>query len=125
MTTLLFDKIKAAPQGRIVNVSSLAHEGAKKQMGGLNMKDINWEQSYVPWHVYAQSKLANVYFTKKLAQKLEKEKIKNVKVVSLHPGVVRTELGRYMATNCCALFIQKVLCCPVAHLFLKSSWQGA
>ena len=106
LTTLLMDKIKAAPQGRIVNVSSLAHEGAKKQMGGLNMKDINWEMSYVPWHVYSQSKLANVYFTKKLAMKLEEEKVNNVKVVSLHPGVVRTELGRYMATNICALFVQ-------------------
>ena len=83
-------------------------------MGGINMKDINWEQSYNPWHVYSQSKLANVYYTKILAMKLEKEKIQNVKVVSLHPGLVRTELGRYMATNICALFIQQVLCCPVS-----------
>ena len=117
LTTLLFDKVKAAPFGRIINVSSLAHDGATRFIGGLNMKDLNWEQSYNAVNVYSQSKIANIYFTKKLAQRLDKEKITNIKVVSLHPGVVRTELDRNMITNKCVFFMSRVICFPVGMLF--------
>ena len=113
LTNLLFDAIKASPEGRIINVSSMAHELSTKDIGGINIKDMNWVDSYDASHAYFQSKLANVYNTKLLAQKLEKEKIFNVKVVSLHPGIVRTELFRYMADNVCFLFFQKVLCMPM------------
>jgi retinol dehydrogenase 12 len=60
--------------------------------GVINFDDINYEKApYNPYTVYAQSKLANVLFTKELQQKLDES---NVKCVSLHPGIVRTELGR-------------------------------
>jgi len=44
---------------------------------------------------YGSSKLANILFTKSLASKLERKNSKTV-AVSLHPGVCRTELGRYI-----------------------------
>ena len=87
LTNLLLDKMTSNEEARIVNVSSLAHVGAK-----INFDDINSDKDYAPWVAYGQSKLANIYFTKELAKRLPS----NVKTVSLHPGVVRTELGRYM-----------------------------
>jgi hypothetical protein len=37
----------------------------------MNWEDINWEKSYSPIRAYAQSKLANILFTKELAKRLE------------------------------------------------------
>lgn len=91
LTKLLLEKVKAAPEGRIVNLSSLAHGTGK-----MNFDDIHHEKSYVPWDVYSQSKLSNILFTRELEKRLKKEGATNVKVCALHPGVVRTELGRYM-----------------------------
>lgn len=93
LTDLLMEKIKAAPQARIVNLASLAHETCKN--GGLDFDDLMWKKSYNEWQVYSASKMSNIYFTKGLAKKFEAENITNVKACSVHPGVVRTELARY------------------------------
>ena len=37
----------------------------------MNWDDLNWEKSYSPIRAYAQSKLANILFTKELAKRLE------------------------------------------------------
>ena len=93
LTKLLMEKLKASPEARIVNLSSMAHTmGTNK----LNFDDLMWENNYNSWGAYGASKLANVYFTRQLAKRLQDENVTNVKVCSLHPGVVRTELGRYM-----------------------------
>jgi len=39
----------------------------------LNFDDLMCEKTYIPWEAYMQSKLSNVYFTKQLAENLEKE----------------------------------------------------
>jgi len=95
LTNLLLNKIKASSEGRIVSVSSLAHEG---NMGPktIDFNDLWSKDSYDPMKAYFYSKLCNVYFTRYLAKILEKEGVKNVKCCSLHPGVVRTELSRYL-----------------------------
>jgi len=95
LTNLLINKVKASKEGRIINVSSLAHKGAGKQKT-IDFSDFWAEKNYVPWTSYFYSKLSNVYFTRQLAKNLQDEGITHVKTVSLHPGVVRTELGRYM-----------------------------
>ena len=72
-----------------------------------------------------QSKLCNVYFTKHLAQIFKDEGVNNVKVCSLHPGVVRTELGRYMFDGkpiMQALFM--TFAYPIMLIFTKSPLQG-
>jgi len=89
LTNLLLDRIKKAPEGRIVNVSSLGHTLAK----GLNLDTINSKDKYNPYDAYHKSKLANVLFTKALAKRLEGT---SVTTNSLHPGVVDTELGRHL-----------------------------
>lgn len=50
------------------------------------------DKNYQPWDAYGQSKLANIMFTYQLAKRLKPAD--NITVNALHPGVVRTELGR-------------------------------
>ena len=88
LTNLLLDKIKQAPEGRIVMVSSLGHTLASK----LDLDTINSEAHYSPYIAYFKSKLANVLFAKALAKRLAGS---DVTVNSLHPGAVVTELQRH------------------------------
>ena len=89
LTNLLLDKIKQAPEGRIVNVSSIAHT----LCGPLDLDTINSEEKYSSFGAYNKSKLANVLFTKQLAKRLEGT---NVTTNCLHPGGVDTELQRHL-----------------------------
>ena len=114
LTNLLLDRIKEAPAGRIVVVSSLAHKRAKE----INFDDINSTQSYDRKFAYGQSKLANNLFTIALHKRLAET---NVIVNCLHPGIIYTELGRYMKIS----LWMKVLLLPVGLLILKTPWQGA
>jgi len=90
LTNLLLDRIKAAKQGRIVNVSSLAHWFIKK----FDVNNLNSEKDYSKLKVYNVTKLANLLFTRQLAKRLEGT---NVTVNALHPGAVTTGLYRHFA----------------------------
>ncbi len=89
LTNLLLDRIKEAPAARIVNMSSSLH----KRCEGISFDDLNMERSYNPQRAYAHSKLATILFIRALARRLEGTK---VTVNVLHPGIVRTDLGRHM-----------------------------
>eukprot|EP00878_Enallax_costatus_P009201 GHUV01009619.1.p1 GENE.GHUV01009619.1~~GHUV01009619.1.p1 ORF type:complete len:323 (+),score=85.49 GHUV01009619.1:886-1854(+) len=77
---------------RIINVASTAHV-----FGQINFGDIQSERNYDRWRAYGQSKLANIMFTYELAKRLQPST--NITVNCLHPGVVRTELPRYLMTD--------------------------
>jgi NAD(P)-dependent dehydrogenase (short-subunit alcohol dehydrogenase family) len=81
-TNLLLDKIKAADAGRIINVASNAHKGAK-----FDPENLQQEQSFSSLNAYSVSKLCNILFTMELAERL---KGTNVTANSLHPGFVDT-----------------------------------
>ncbi len=66
LTFLLMDLLKHSAPSRVINVSSLAH-----QMGKIHFEDLNSEKSYHSAKAYAQSKLANVLFTRELATRVE------------------------------------------------------
>lgn len=66
LTNLLLDTIKASAPSRILNVSSTAH-----MRGKIKTKDFNNSENYEPSEAYAQSKLANILFTRELAKKLK------------------------------------------------------
>jgi len=120
LTKLLLEKIKASPEGRIDNLSSLAHETGK-----MNFDDIHHEKKYIPWEVYSQSKLSNILFTRGLNGQLNKEGATHVKTVACHPGVVRTELGRYMFEGQkCKQAMFLVFGGPFFFLMTKSPWWG-
>lgn len=88
LTNLLLERLKSSAPSRIVVVSSAAYI-----CGRINKDDLNSEKHYSKFlGAYCQSKLANILFTRKLAEMLRNT---GVTVNCVHPGIVRTELGRY------------------------------
>jgi NAD(P)-dependent dehydrogenase (short-subunit alcohol dehydrogenase family) len=71
-----------------VVVSSGAHKGARR---GLDFDDLQSERKYKWMDAYNKSKLANIYFARELARRLDGT---GVTVNALHPGFVRSEFGR-------------------------------
>ena len=76
--------------GRVVVVSSGAHAYAKQ---GLELDNLSGEKDYDDWRMYGRSKLANILFASALNKRFEGT---NRKANSLHPGVIRTNLGRHI-----------------------------
>lgn len=89
---------------RLVVVSSSAH-----LIPGMDLDDLNWtKRKYSAWGAYGSSKLANVLFAYELARRLPSPAASSssssdgaapVAVNALMPGVVRTELSRYIMPN--------------------------
>jgi NAD(P)-dependent dehydrogenase (short-subunit alcohol dehydrogenase family) len=85
LTQLLLPKLKASASARIVNVASNAHHRA-----ALDLDDLNWERRpYSALGAYGATKLANILFTRELAQRLRGT---GVTANCLHPGVVATNI---------------------------------
>lgn len=82
---------KLTPGGRIINVTSSAHDRS-----GVRFDDPNFtvnSGSYDRWTAYGQSKTANILYTIALSERLNKTPIYSFAV---HPGNVMTNLLRYM-----------------------------
>lgn len=96
-TNRLLDQVKAAPQGRVVVLSSRAHSRAPE--AGIDFDNLSGQRGYGPWTAYGQSKLANALFSRELARRLSDT---NATCNSLHPGVILTNIVRnlpgYMLT---------------------------
>lgn len=88
-TTQLIDQVVAAPQGRIVMVSSLGHRWAPE--AGIEFDNLSGERDYDPNRMYGQSKLANGLFAFELARRLEGT---NATANAVHPGIIMTNLAR-------------------------------
>jgi len=84
LTHALLDTVKASPQGRVVTVSSIAHQGEQ-----LDLDDLTFKRSFSGYDAYCTSKLANILFTVALAQRLQGSA---VTANCLHPGVISTKL---------------------------------
>lgn len=85
LTNLLLPSLMLAEQGRVVTVSSGAHK-----IGRFKLEDPFLKKGFTVWQGYANSKLANILFTKKLATRLKGTK---VTANCLHPGAVSTDIG--------------------------------
>ena len=86
MPTLL-KTVELGADVRIINVSSDGHRLAP--IGGLVLEYVKTDmQTYNTWTRYGHSKLANILFTKALAQRYP-----NIKSIALHPGGVDTGLA--------------------------------
>src|SRR5438034_5299701 len=86
LTSLLLPKLTASAPARVVTVTSDAHSAAR-----LDLSDPNLEHGWDSWRSYANSKLANILFTRELARRLDGT---GVTANCAHPGVVRTGFGR-------------------------------
>ena len=84
-TVMLMNKLIENGPSRIVNVASSAHTFIKE----LDFEDLQSKNDYKTMQAYGKSKLANILFTRELAERLEG---KGVTVNCLHPGVVDTEI---------------------------------
>ena len=87
----LQDQVIAAQQGRVVVVSSAAHKWGPKE--GIQFDNLSGEEDYDPFTAYGQSKVANGLFSREFARRLADT---NATSNSLHPGVIKTNLGRFL-----------------------------
>lgn len=83
LTNLLLPPLRAA-QGRVITVASGAHRAGRMHWGNLQFK-----RGYFVLRAYAQSKLANILFTKALAARVAND---GIHANCLHPGAVSTNI---------------------------------
>lgn len=76
---------------RIINITSMGHHMAPS--GGLIWDQASLEKQGT-WRRYGQSKLANILFTRELA-----ERYPQITSVSVHPGVILTDLYASLREN--------------------------
>ncbi|KAM6995493.1 retinol dehydrogenase 13 isoform 2-T2 [Tautogolabrus adspersus] len=114
LTNMLLPMLKSSAPSRVVTVSSIAHKG-----GRIDLDDLFFSRRpYSPLESYKQSKLANVLFSRELAQRV---KGSGVSSFCLHPGVIYTDLGRHVFSW--IPFLGALLTLP-NHLCMKTPWQG-
>jgi NAD(P)-dependent dehydrogenase (short-subunit alcohol dehydrogenase family) len=78
-----------APGGRLVNVASSGH-----RYSDVDLEDPNFERTpYEPMIAYGRSKTANILFAVAFDKR---HKARGVRATALHPGGIKTELGRHM-----------------------------
>lgn len=92
LTARLMNNILAAAPARIVNLSSGGH-----RMSPMRFDDPFFERDeYDKFVAYGQAKTANVLFSLELDRRF---KDRGVHSVAVHPGAIRTELGRHLGPD--------------------------
>jgi len=113
LTVLCVPLLLKTPSPRIVILSSSLHRS-----GGttFDFDDINWEKrNYNGMRAYSESKFANQLFSYALHRRVSGK----IGVYTVHPGVVRTELGRDIS------WWKKIFFVPISYAFFKSTADGA
>src|ERR1700722_7628311 len=78
LTNLLLPTLTASAPARVITVTSDAHSAAR-----LDLSDPSLERGWDSWRSYANSKLANILFTRELARRLDGT---GVTANCAHPG---------------------------------------
>ena len=86
LTRLLLPALRRSARPRVVNVSSVGHAA-----GRLDWSDLELERSFQPFRAYANSKLAQVLFTRELARREP-----DVTANAVHPGLNSTRIWRWV-----------------------------
>jgi len=92
--------------------------------GQVDPRDLHYKKgrTYSGWPAYGQSKSANILHMRELSDQLAASNNNNITCLSLHPGVISTNLHRNLAgCQCCSLCIG----CCWACVTDKSIPQGA
>lgn len=82
LTRRVSDAMRARGGGRIVEISSAAHRGAR-----VHFDDLQNGETYSAWRAYSRSKLELLLLTREFARRLDRS---GVTVNAVHPGFVRT-----------------------------------
>jgi NAD(P)-dependent dehydrogenase (short-subunit alcohol dehydrogenase family) len=93
LTGLLLGHVLAAPNSRVVTVSSAAHRLQPR----IHFEDLQSVQTYRTTSAYGQSKLANLMFVYELQRRLAAHDSTTI-AVAAHPGGTRTDLARDSST---------------------------
>lgn len=101
LTAELLPLIEAGNAKRIVNLSSRGHHFAPVDLDDPNFT----ERPYDPWQSYGHSKTANILFTVGLEARFA---AKGIHAYAVHPGGIRTNLGRHMTEEMTAALIERV-----------------
>jgi NAD(P)-dependent dehydrogenase (short-subunit alcohol dehydrogenase family) len=106
--------------GRLVNLSSAGH-----RFSDVDLEDPNFEHTpYTEFGAYGRSKTANVLFAVEFDRR---HKAHGVRATAVHPGVIQTELARYMTPQVMQTMIDSINATPggAAAFKWKSIPQGA
>lgn len=116
LTHLLLPKLRAAKEGRIINVSSQAHT-----VSTVHLEDLNLERKFTAREAFGQSKLALILMAKHMSRLLRDT---NITINAVNPGIVRgTRHMRHSLLN--STFLIKSIMRPWMWLFLKNAVQGS
>ena len=92
--------ITGAPS-RIVVLSSSGH-----RMSDIDLEDPSFERTpYDPWLAYGRAKTANALFAVGLDRRL---RAGGVRACAVHPGGIRTELGRHLTPETMKLLMDRI-----------------
>jgi len=115
LTNLLVPALIAGAPSRVISLSSASH-----QRSDVQWDDINFEtHPYDPVRAYGQSKTANVLFAVELDRRLAAQ---GVHAYTVHPGVIPTNLRRYLPKEMIEMLKSQALSNPGAE---KTVEQGA
>ncbi|XP_028564143.2 dehydrogenase/reductase SDR family member 13-like [Podarcis muralis] len=109
LTHLLLERMKQCAPSRVVVVASSGHRWGKIDFQDIH-KPVDGQSPGV--QSYRNSKLANMLYTRELANRLEGT---NVTCYAVHPGLVNTELFRHMS-----IWLK-----PLFWLFFRDTTSGA
>jgi len=113
LTNILLGLMKKTGSGRIISVSSVAHNWTKT----LDVNNLNSELKWEPKYIYARAKLANILFMKELSKRLEKSGLK-ITANAVNPGGVKTAIFRHARKA----FKYMIM---VSQFFFKTPAEGA
>jgi NAD(P)-dependent dehydrogenase (short-subunit alcohol dehydrogenase family) len=87
--------------GRLINLSSAGH-----RRSNVDLDDPNFEHTpYEPFLAYGRSKTANILFAVAFDQR---HRARGIRAAAVHPGVIQTELGRYMEPGLLEKLIEEI-----------------
>jgi NAD(P)-dependent dehydrogenase (short-subunit alcohol dehydrogenase family) len=87
--------------GRMINLSSSGH-----RFSNVDLEDPNFERTpYDPFVSYGRSKTANILFAVAFDKR---HRSRGVRAAAVHPGGIRTELGRHMGDEALQKFLNQI-----------------
>jgi NAD(P)-dependent dehydrogenase (short-subunit alcohol dehydrogenase family) len=117
LITELLPALIAAGGARVVLLSSAGH-----RFGAVDLEDPGFErQPYDAWVAYGRAKTANVLCAVALDRR---HRADGVRAFAVHPGGIRTELGRHLTPDTLQVLVDRLAAAPTETVW-KTVAQGA